>query len=68
MNATYTLQQLALSPNADAANESFPRQPPVLTKARATSSGWDPFEVWRTRVYLEQRRLGFTPWDDSKYR
>ena len=33
---------------------------------RAGNSGWDAFEVWRTRVYLEQRRLGFAPWDNPK--
>ncbi len=43
---------------ADVANEDSFVEDHVLTKISLPASGWDPFEVWRTRVWLEQRRLG----------
>ena len=42
----------------DVANEDSFVAGHVLTKIALPASGWDPFEVWRTRVWLEQRRLG----------
>ena len=34
----------------DAANEDFAAAPAFETIGTASSSGWDPYEVWRTRV------------------
>ena len=38
----------APQPPLTAANEEFARQP------KPSASGWDPFEVWRTRVKASQ--------------
>jgi hypothetical protein len=35
-----------------AANEEFARQP------QPSKTGWDPFEVWRTRVKVAQDKTG----------
>ena len=41
---------------ADAANDEQKNQPEnVSTQAGARVSGWDPFEVWRTRVRNARR-------------
>lgn len=42
----------------DVANEDSFVEGHVLTKISLPASGWDPFEIWRTRVHLEQKRLG----------
>jgi hypothetical protein len=42
----------------DVANEDSFVADHVLTKIALPASGWDPFEIWRTRVHLEQKRLG----------
>ncbi len=42
----------------DVANEDSFVASHVLTKISLPATGWDPFEVWRTRVHLEQKRLG----------
>lgn len=34
----------------EAANEEFALVPAYDSPDRAPSSGWDPYEVWRTRV------------------
>jgi hypothetical protein len=68
MSATYVLEQSATTVLANAANEDFPRDPLVLTKIRNVDGGWDPYEVWHTRVHLEQRRLGLLDWDKSPRR
>jgi hypothetical protein len=34
----------------EAANEEFANVPAPEAPGRAPSAGWDPYEVWRTRV------------------
>jgi hypothetical protein len=40
-----------------AANEEFVTSPAFEEVARTSGSGWDPYEVWRTRVKEESDLL-----------
>lgn len=37
-------------PEVEPANEDFVDRSPVESSGGEASSGWDPYEVWRTRV------------------
>jgi hypothetical protein len=40
----------------DAANEEFTDSPAPEAPARTPATGWDPYEVWRTRVKHDSDR------------
>jgi hypothetical protein len=53
-----SLEPQKIAAVTDVANEDSFVEEHVLTKVSLPSQGWDPFEIWRTRVHLEQKRLG----------
>ncbi len=42
---------LSVEKNAEPASNDVRFGPPVAPQAPATGSGWDPYEVWRTRIF-----------------
>ncbi len=61
MKTTRTAENLPVTLAAEAANDEFSADIDELTDRPRASLGWDPYEVWRTRVHLPQKQRGLAP-------